>query len=79
MAVDATGLAPGAISTFYVRRTHNRGGEPMLCGVGGLNGWSWSTLIIRWCWRKRPALVPTMARRCCDHLWTLPTRLLRLA
>jgi IS5 family transposase len=29
-AVDATGLAPGAISTFYVRRTHNRGGEPML-------------------------------------------------
>jgi hypothetical protein len=30
-AVDATGLAPGAISTFfYVRRTQNRGGEPML-------------------------------------------------
>ena len=30
VAVDATGLAPGAISTFYVRRTHNCGGEPML-------------------------------------------------
>ena len=30
VAVDATGLAPGAISTFYVRRTHKRGGEPML-------------------------------------------------
>ena len=30
MAVGATGLAPGAISTFYVRRTHNRGDEPML-------------------------------------------------
>lgn len=30
VAVDATGLAPGAISTFYVRRTHNRDGEPML-------------------------------------------------
>jgi hypothetical protein len=30
VAVDATGLASGAISTFYVRRTHNRGGEPML-------------------------------------------------
>jgi hypothetical protein len=30
VAVDATGLAPGAISTFYVRRTQNRGGEPML-------------------------------------------------
>ena len=29
-AVDATGLASGAISTFYVRRTRNRGGEPML-------------------------------------------------
>ena len=68
VAVDATGLAPGAISTFYVRRTHNRGGEPMRSGVDGLSGSSWSTLIIRWCWRKRPALVPTMARRCCDHL-----------
>jgi len=30
VAVDATGLARGAISTFYVRRTHNCGGEPML-------------------------------------------------
>lgn len=30
MAVDATGLAPGAVSTFYVRRTHNHSGEPML-------------------------------------------------
>ena len=30
VAVDATGLAPGAVSTFYVRRTRNRGGEPML-------------------------------------------------
>jgi hypothetical protein len=30
VAVDATGLAPGAVSTFYVRRTQNRGGEPML-------------------------------------------------
>ncbi len=30
VAVDATGLAPGALSTFYVRRTPNRGGEPML-------------------------------------------------
>ncbi len=30
VAVDATGLVPGAISTFYVRRTQNRGGEPML-------------------------------------------------
>lgn len=30
VAVDATGLVPGAISTFYVRRTRNRAGEPML-------------------------------------------------
>jgi hypothetical protein len=31
VAVDATGLAkPGTISTFYVWRTQNRGGEPML-------------------------------------------------
>jgi hypothetical protein len=30
VAVDATGLAPGAVSTFYIRRTRNRGGEPML-------------------------------------------------
>ena len=28
-AVDATGLAPGAISTFYVQRTQNRDGKPM--------------------------------------------------
>jgi len=30
VAVDATGLAPGVASTFYIRRTQNRGGEPML-------------------------------------------------
>ena len=30
VAVDATGLSPGAISTFYVQRTQNRGGKPML-------------------------------------------------
>ena len=29
VAVDATGLAPGAVSNFYVQRTHNRGGDPM--------------------------------------------------
>jgi hypothetical protein len=31
VTVDATGLTLGAISTFSVRRTRNRGGEPMLC------------------------------------------------
>jgi hypothetical protein len=30
VAVDATGLSPGAISTFYVQRTQNRGSKPML-------------------------------------------------
>ena len=30
VAVDATGLSPGAVSTFYVQRTQNRGGKPML-------------------------------------------------
>jgi hypothetical protein len=30
VAVDATGLSPGAIGTFYVRRPRNRAGEPML-------------------------------------------------
>lgn len=30
VAVDATGLSPGAISTFYVQRTQNRRGKPML-------------------------------------------------
>ena len=30
VAVDATGLAPEAVSTFYIRCTQNRGGEPML-------------------------------------------------
>ena len=50
MAVDATGLAPGAISTFYVWRTHNRGGEPMLWRRWLISGSSWWTLIARWCW-----------------------------
>jgi hypothetical protein len=30
VAVDASGLSPGAISTFYVQRTQNRDGKPML-------------------------------------------------
>jgi hypothetical protein len=30
VAVDATGLSASAISTFYVQRTQNRGGKPML-------------------------------------------------
>jgi hypothetical protein len=30
VAVDATGLSSGAISTFYVQRTQERGGKPML-------------------------------------------------
>ena len=30
MAADKIGLAPVALSIFYVRRTHNRGDEPML-------------------------------------------------
>ena len=34
VAVDATGLAPGVVGTFYVRRTRNRGGEPMLWRSG---------------------------------------------
>jgi hypothetical protein len=29
-AMDASGLSPGAISTFYVQRTQNRDGKPML-------------------------------------------------
>jgi Transposase domain (DUF772) len=30
VAMDATGLSPGAISTFYVQRTQNRDGKLML-------------------------------------------------
>lgn len=30
VAVDATGLSPVAISTYYAQRTQNRGGKPML-------------------------------------------------
>src|SRR3712207_5967464 len=30
VAMDATGLSPGAISTFYVQRTQDRDGKPML-------------------------------------------------
>ena len=35
VAVDATGLSPGAISTFYVQRTQNRGGKSPCSGAGG--------------------------------------------
>jgi hypothetical protein len=56
VAVDATGLAPGAISTFYVRRTQNRGGEPMLW-----RRWlKWLVVVdtdrLRWCSPKKLAL-----------------------
>jgi transposase-like protein DUF772 len=34
-AVDATGLAPGAISTFYVQRTQDQDGKPRCLGAGG--------------------------------------------
>jgi hypothetical protein len=75
VAVDATGLAPGAISTFYVRRTQNRGGEPML----------WRRWLIKWLVvvdTDRQMVLAQQAcsgpynlvRRCCDHWWMLPTR-----
>lgn len=66
VAVDATGLAPGAVSTFYyVRRTHDRGGEPMLW-----RRWlKWLVVVDTkrqvLCWHKRPARVLTTAQRCC--------------
>jgi len=77
LAVDATGLAPGAISTFYVRRTHKCGGEPML--------WRrWLKWLVVVDTDRQMVLAQeacsralTTARRCCDHSWTLPTRLLR--
>jgi hypothetical protein len=79
VAVDATGLAPGAISTFYVRRTHNHGGEPML--------WRrWLKWLVVVDTDRQMVLAQeacsgpySTARRCYDHLWTLLTRLLRLA
>ena len=78
VAVDATGLAPGAISTFYVRRTQNRGGEPML--------WrKWLKWLIVVYTDRQLVLAqeacsgPTTAQRCSDRLWTPPTRLPRLA
>jgi hypothetical protein len=81
VAVDATGLAPGAISTFYVRRTQNRGGEPMLWRRWLISGSSWSTLIGRWCSGARGGLLCGSyngSAMLCDHLWMAPMRLLRL-
>lgn len=81
VAVDATGLAPGAISTFYVRRTHNRGGEPMLW-----RRWlKWLVVV-----DTDRQMVLAQEEACssgpyngsamlCEHLWMPPTRLLRLA
>jgi hypothetical protein len=59
VAVDANGLG------HRVRSAPSTSGAPTTAavnpcsGVGGLSGSSSSTLIIRWCWHKRPALVPT--------------------
>jgi hypothetical protein len=35
IAVDAAGSSTGAISTFYVQRTHNRGGKNLCSGASG--------------------------------------------
>jgi hypothetical protein len=64
VAVDATGLSPGAISTFYVQRTQNRGGKPILW-----RKWlKWlvvvdtqSQLVLA---QEACSRVPTTARRC---------------
>lgn len=40
VAVDATGLAPGAISTFFGNRVRDQG-QGLTCATG-LSGWLWS-------------------------------------
>ena len=35
VAVDATGSAQGAVSTFFVRRMHHHGQKPLPCGATG--------------------------------------------
>lgn len=40
VAVDATGLAPGAISTFFVKRAQDRG-EGVSGATGSHRPWSW--------------------------------------
>jgi hypothetical protein len=79
VAVDATGLAPGTISTFYVRRTQNRGSEPMLWRRWLISGSSWSTLIGRWCSGARGGLLCgpyNGSAMLFAHLWMAPMRLL---
>ena len=77
LAVDPTGLAPGAISTSTSGVRISAAVSPY-CGVDGLSGWSWSTRIVRWVLAQEAcSRALTTARRCCDHSWTLPTRLLR--
>ena len=66
VAVDATGLAPGAISTFFIRQREQHGGAAMPYGVTGSNG-SW--LSIRVCalsWRKRLTKDQSMTAPPCD-------------
>src|SRR5947207_12336484 len=45
VAVDATGLAPGAVSTFFIRRREQHGGAPMPWRVTGSNG-SWLSIPV---------------------------------
>lgn len=73
VAVDATGLSPGAVSTFYVQRTQNRGGKPML--------WrKWLKWLVLVDTQSQLVLAQeacsgpyTTARRCCVHWRMLPT------
>ena len=63
VAVDGTGLAPGAISTFFVNRVRDRGeGSPGAIGSSGW--WSW-TCRAGSSWRRLPnAGRPTTGRPC---------------
>src|SRR6202045_2594737 len=75
VAVDATGLAQGAVSTFFVRRMHHHGQKPM--------PWRhWLKWVVAWwiwissscCRRLRDAARGTIVRICPQSSKRLPSK-----
>jgi hypothetical protein len=72
VAVDATGLAQGAVSTFFVRRMHHHGQSHCCRGIGR-SGWSWRMWISSSCWlRPRDGGPGTTVRICLRSSRWLP-------
>jgi hypothetical protein len=73
LAVDATGLAPGVISTFFINCKRDRGQRlPWRYWLKWVVVWKLNT---SYCWLKLLNEVPTMIARCYDPWWILLIKL----